>query len=365
MSVVLTLTAAGRAALADATNRATRAVQLRRLAVGTGTAPASTDDSARTALRAQREIAAVTGDTTVPARIAFRADYRPDAAWNVTEIGLFARIGATGDEFLFAYWVAASAADAAAAAVDGARLVIAGIVEIAQSNAALTVTVGPTVRVGAPGQATTSAQGVVELATAAEARAGTDTERAVTPAGVASALAGVGGVPTGTVLDFAGSVAPSGYLLCQGQSVSRTTYAALFAVVGLSYAPTNEHVHHNTSGTFRLPDLRRRVVVGAGGSATSRLANTIGATGGSEVGRIPSHSHGRTGSAGRHRHSISAARDHRHYDGSGAQISITGTSTTNVHTGYEDDHRHTTSSAGGGNVAVLQPSIVLHKIIKT
>ena len=42
-------------------------------------------------------------------------------------------------------------------------------------------------------------------------------------------------IPTGTILPFGGSKAPSGYLLCNGDQVSRTTYAALFAVIGTTY----------------------------------------------------------------------------------------------------------------------------------
>ena len=355
MSVVLTLTAAGHAAIADAANRATRAVQLRRLAVGTGTAPASTDDSARTALRAQREIAAVTGDTTVPARIAFRADYRPDAAWNVTEIGLFARIGAAGDEFLFAYWVAASAADAAAAAVDGALLVIAGIVEITQSAADIDVTVGPTVRVGAPGQATTTALGIVELATAAEAQAGTDTQRVPTPSALAGLL-----VPTGTVLDFAGVVIPSGYLLCDGRAVSRTTYAALYAVLGI------QHGAGDGSTTFQIPDLRRQVTVGSGGAGSTALANSLGSYGGAESVQISAHSHAVTEQTrGAHEHTLPLAMD---VDHGTEEISIGGPgvdqSTT---TGRAPGHTHGVSVGSGGarSISVIQPSKVMHKIIKT
>ena len=185
MSVRLALTDAGRAALADAANRATRAVQFRRLAIGAGTASAGTDAGPRTALRIQREIAAATGSTTVPARIAVRADFAPAASYSVTEVGLFGRIGAAGDEFLVAYWVGEDAGDAIAATAPGAALVVAGIVEIVSSAAEIDVTLSPTIQVGAPGQATTAARGLVELATVAEARTGTDTERAVTPAGLA------------------------------------------------------------------------------------------------------------------------------------------------------------------------------------
>lgn len=353
MTATLTLTAAGRAALADASHRATQAVQLRRLAIGTGTAPAGTDDSARTALRAQREIVAVTGDTSVPARIALRADYAPTAAWSVTEMGLFARVGAAGDEFLFAYWVAAAASGALAAAVSGVALIAAGIVEITQSNAEIDVTLGLTVRVGASGPATTEARGIVELATAGEARGGTDTERACTPAALAGLL-----VPTGTVLDFAGAVVPAGYLLCDGRAVRRADYAALYAALGDTYG-----IADPAGVTFALPDYRRRVLAGSGGVATAALGNTLAAFGGAESYALPSHSHGRTGTDGAHTHGLPLAID---VDHGTEEISIGGDGVNrNTRTHRDGSHSHRTYSRGAGTVPLLQPTAIVHKIIKT
>ena len=56
------------------------------------------------------------------------------------------------------------------------------------------------------------------------------------------------GTPVGTLQMFAGSAAPYGYLLCQGQSVSKVTYAALFAVIGYTYGGEGDK--------FNLPDFR-------------------------------------------------------------------------------------------------------------
>jgi len=57
------------------------------------------------------------------------------------------------------------------------------------------------------------------------------------------------GPPVGAVIMYAGSSAPSGYLVCNGSEVSRTTYAALFSVTGTIYGPGN------TTSTFNLPNL--------------------------------------------------------------------------------------------------------------
>ena len=64
--------------------------------------------------------------------------------------------------------------------------------------------------------------------------------------------------PIGEIHAFGGSVIPSGYLLCDGQAVSRTTYAELFAVIGTTFGTGNG------STTFNVPDLREAVPVGTG-----------------------------------------------------------------------------------------------------
>jgi len=61
---------------------------------------------------------------------------------------------------------------------------------------------------------------------------------------------------TGEVVPFAGATAPAGALFCYGQTVSRTTYAGLFAVIGTTYGGGDG------STTFHLPDLRGRAVAG-------------------------------------------------------------------------------------------------------
>jgi microcystin-dependent protein len=94
------------------------------------------------------------------------------------------------------------------------------------------------------------------------------------------------GLPAGCVIPYAGTVAPAGWLMCFGQLVSTTTYAALFAAIGTTYG--------SGSGTFGLPDLRGRVVAGKddmGGTSQNRLTglagsldgDILGATGGLET----------------------------------------------------------------------------------
>jgi microcystin-dependent protein len=68
-------------------------------------------------------------------------------------------------------------------------------------------------------------------------------------------------MPVGTILSFGGATVPTNYLLCDGAEISRTTYAALFAVCGTAYGAGDGQF------TFRLPDLRGRVPMGEDGAA--------------------------------------------------------------------------------------------------
>lgn len=111
----------------------------------------------------------------------------------------------------------------------------------------------------------------------------TDAERAK----LAGIQAGATAVPTGSVQMFAGAVAPAGWLPCDGAAVSRSGYAALFAVVGTTYGAGDGGT------TFNLPDLRDRTPVGVS------AGKTRGAKGGSSTvtigaGNLPAHEHGVT-----------------------------------------------------------------------
>jgi microcystin-dependent protein len=93
------------------------------------------------------------------------------------------------------------------------------------------------------------------------------------------------GNPSGTIVAFAGSSAPAGYLMADGSAVSRTTYATLFAVISTTYGTGNG------STTFNLPDLRGRVAVGLNTSEVTRTdVNALGNNEGVAVGsRTPYH----------------------------------------------------------------------------
>ncbi len=85
------------------------------------------------------------------------------------------------------------------------------------------------------------------------------------------AMTAANGVPVGTVVSTALTTAPSGWLICDGSAVSRTTYPDLFAGIGTTYGAGDE------STTFNLPDLRQRFPLGKANSGTGA---TLGSTGG-------------------------------------------------------------------------------------
>jgi microcystin-dependent protein len=110
-----------------------------------------------------------------------------------------------------------------------------------------------------------------------------------------SAWQGAVSAPAGTIEAYAGSTAPTGWLLSYGQAVSRTTYANLFAVISTTYGSGDG------STTFNLPDLRGRAIAGVdnmGGTDAGRLSitNTLGTATGAEThtlssAEMPSHTH--------------------------------------------------------------------------
>lgn len=94
--------------------------------------------------------------------------------------------------------------------------------------------------------------------------------------------------PIGSIIPYGGATAPSGWLLCQGQAVSRTTYAELFAIIGTNFG------EGDGSTTFNVPDLRESTTKGVGLSGNSENHySENGVTLGEFIeDRIQSHTHG-------------------------------------------------------------------------
>lgn len=160
-----------------------------------------------------------------------------------------------------------------------------------------------------------------------------------------NALTASNGVPIATVLAYSGNEIPAGYLLCDGSAVSRTTYAALLDVIGVTYG-VGDGLY-----TFNIPDLRGRVIVGpdpTNENISDAWAQTIGGYGGEEkhtqtINEMPQHDHNVNNEIG----------------GSGgtlvARAAVNNTATLSDKTG---------KTGGGQAFNVVQPSLVINYIIK-
>jgi len=165
-------------------------------------------------------------------------------------------------------------------------------------------------------------------------------------------------VPTGTVSAFAGSAAPTGYVLCDGSEYDQTAQAALFAVVGSTYNTGGETANH-----FRVPDLRGRVVAGMGGSLLSGT-DAVADTGGASThtlteAEMPSHQHFSFKSASGATNVTSTSTPLTNYAAAGtADYTIKGQ-------GADADVGLTSLSGSGSAHNNVQPTMILNYIIKT
>jgi microcystin-dependent protein len=153
-----------------------------------------------------------------------------------------------------------------------------------------------------------------------------------------NAVGGYPLIPVGALMPYAGATAPDGWLLCNGQTPSRTTYANLFAVIGTTYGAGD-------GSTFGLPDPMGRAIIGVG-SGSGLTARALAAKSGAETvviasGNLPTHIHtlsAHTHGLGSHTHSLSS---HTH------AITVDGNNFNTA--GHSADHSHsgTTNNASG------------------
>lgn len=192
---------------------------------------------------------------------------------------------------------------------------------------------------------------------------------------VLSFSSGSTGTPTGSIIDYAGTTAPTGWLLCYGQAISRTTYSALFTAISTTYGAGDG------STTFNVPDLRGRVAAGRddmGGTGANRLTGVTGSVNGDTLG----------GTGGEEAHALSIAElaEHTHFgfaavaETQSAESAVNLTNSTQVAAtavSASDTRNYKlistataatvglTSSTGSGTAHnTVQPTIILNKIIK-
>jgi microcystin-dependent protein len=120
----------------------------------------------------------------------------------------------------------------------------------------------------------------------------------MTPKAYADSISSLGiGNPPGTVITFAGSSVPTGYLDCNGAQVDRVTYSDLFTAVGEIYGVGDG------STTFNLPDLRGEFVRGWDNSRGIDSGRSFGST---QNSANLSHSHTVTDSGHQHNNTVSS-----------------------------------------------------------
>ena len=149
--------------------------------------------------------------------------------------------------------------------------------------------------------------------------------------------------PTGTIVIYAGATAPAGWLVCNGANISRTTYAALFGILGTTYGAGDG------STTFAVPDMRGRVSVGIGASGVSVRGQVVG----SQTQSLTAENNG----------------PHSHVKATGYGIPGNDYSDPRywgkVTSGTETGDVMTSSSGNGTPFSIMQPSLGVNYIIKT
>lgn len=180
---------------------------------------------------------------------------------------------------------------------------------------------------------------------------------------------GGGGRVVGSILPFAGSVAPDGYLFARGQSVSTTEYANLFAVIGYAYG--------GSGANFSLPNLQGRVPVGLNSSETN--FNTLGKTGGSAtytltVNEMPSHTHTQNSHSHTSPEHTHGNTSHSHNTTTDTNARALSTSTSGAVQGYVSSstgggyYRNTplsSNSTGGRNINIHSTSVTIESTTAT
>lgn len=189
-------------------------------------------------------------------------------------------------------------------------------------------------------------------------------------------------VPVGGTIEWNGETEPEGWMFEDGRALSRTTYPALFAVIGTKFGAGNG------TTTFNIPDSCGRVTAGHNRGKARLTAkeggidgDVLGAVGGNErhiltAEQLPAHAHAvdvETTEAGNHSHDYELSRPNDS-GGGGWYNSFGGGQNMNVNRysgkiGNAGNHRHRaighSANAGGGQAHnIVQPTIIKNKIIR-
>ena len=175
-------------------------------------------------------------------------------------------------------------------------------------------------------------------------------------------LTGIEGTATGTILPWSAASLPTGFLECAGAAVSRSTYSALFGIVGTTYGAGDG------STTFNTPDLQDNTPVGKSGTkalGSTGGANTVAATG--NVGGSTANATLSTAQLAAHTHSGAASAsgvygNPGNPNPGGSKVNSTNSGSTGSGTG----HSHNMSATFSGDAtSIVQPYLTIIYIIKT
>ena len=178
-------------------------------------------------------------------------------------------------------------------------------------------------------------------------------------------LTGIEGIPTATIVPWSSASVPTGFLECNGQAVSRSTYSALFAIVSTTYGVGDG------ASTFNLPDLGDNVPVGKSNNkalASTGGANTVASTG--NVGGSTANATLSTPQLASHSHAPNlrypSPSSTPGFSAPGPSQKGPVVNSTNNNTGSGGGHSHNMSATFSGDAtSVLQPYLTIIYIIKT
>ena len=157
-------------------------------------------------------------------------------------------------------------------------------------------------------------------------------------------------LPPGVIVPYGVSAAPTGFLLCNGQAVSRTTYSALFAVVSALYGAGDE------SSTFNVPDLRGRFIAGWDAGTEVLTDVTAGMIVGSPIATV----------GGTQAVQLTEAQMPSHDHSYSRYANLTGGNEGSGSVWYQVSANASTGDTGGdGYHSNIPPAMILNFIIKT
>jgi len=177
-------------------------------------------------------------------------------------------------------------------------------------------------------------------------------------------LTGIEGIPTATIVPWSSASVPTGFLECDGAAVSRSTYAALFAIIGTTYGVGDG------ASTFNVPNLSDNVAVGK--SNNKALGSTGGANTVQSTGNV-------SGSTANHTLTTAELASHSHSGGASfpnrrgppqndpnfpATATANPSSTSNAGSGTGHSHNMSANFTGDAT-SVVQPFLTVIYIIKT